>query len=77
MVGKMKKFNVMLEIDSFSKYNVFKRFVYRKVRKNFYYSDEIKVTGSKFMFPNRNFKKDDLIMTYCVRCKKYEIMRLS
>ncbi len=73
----MKKFNIMLEIDSYSKYNIFKRFIYRKIRKNFFYPEEIESTGSKFMFPNKNFKKDDLVMTYCSGCKKYRIMRLS
>ncbi len=72
----MIKFNCMIEIDSYTRYNLFKRFVYRKVRKNFLYPDEIIVAGSKFMFPNKNFKKNDLIMTYCAECKKYEIMRL-
>ena len=76
----MKKFNSMSEIDSYSKYNIFKRFKWRKVRKNFYYPEEIEVSGSKFILPTKNnkeLKKNDIIMTYCVRCKKYEIMRLS
>ena len=76
----MKKFNSMSVIDSYSKYNAIKRFKWRKVRKNFYYPEEIEVSGSKFILPTKNnkeLKKNDIIMTYCFGCKKYEIMRLS
>ena len=66
-------------VDSYWKYNIFKRLKYRGVRNNFFYLDKIVVKGSKFIVPfksNVEFKKGDLIMTYCVKCRSYEIMRL-
>lgn len=75
----MKKFNCMEEIDSYSKYNIFKRLKYKKIRNNFYSPEEITVSGSKFILSaknNKELKKNDIIMTYCFGCKKYEIMRL-
>lgn len=76
----MKKFTNMEIIDSYKRYNIFKRFKYRKIKNNFYYPEEITVEDSKFIFPvknNKELKKNDLIMTYCAGCKKYEIIKLS